>query len=109
MLRYELFDGTQTYMFPNGEVASPDAIRRQFPAVDHFPHILELNGPVVQAVMSIHALRSMNSIDPELSDEEAIAEMEYKVNNPPEPEPSVEERIAAAMEFQNIMMLPDIE
>lgn len=109
MLRFELFDETKTYMFPNGEVATPGRIRQQFPAVDQFPHILELNGPVVQAVISLDAARSMHNIDSQLSVEDAIAEIEYIVNNPPPPEPSPEERIASSLEFQNIMMLPDVE
>ena len=35
MIRLELFDGTKTYMFPNGDIATPEKIRQQFPAVDY--------------------------------------------------------------------------
>ena len=107
MIKLEFFDATKTYMFPNGEVASPDIIKAKFPAVDQFLHVLELNGPVVQAVMSFQALQNLYQIEPTLTAEEAMTEIEYKINNPPLPEPRAEERIAAALEFQNIMMLPD--
>ena len=38
MIKLVLFDGSTTYMFPNGEIATPAKIRAQFPAVDVFPH-----------------------------------------------------------------------
>ena len=110
MLRLEKFDGSKTYMFPNGDIATPEKIRQNFPAVDHFPHVVEVNGDVCQAVMNLSALRQIHDIDESLTEEEAIAAIEEIVNTPPpEPEPIAEERIAAALEFQNIMMLPDVE
>ena len=45
-----------------------------------------------------------------LSEEEAIAALEVIVNTPPpEPEPTADERIAAALEFQNILGLDNVE
>lgn len=106
MLKLEIFDGTKTYMFPNGDIATPERIRQDFPAVDVFQHVLEVNGNVCQAVMSLSALRNNHTVDEGLSDDEAIIAIQNKMNEPqPIPEPSVEERIAAAMEFQNLMML----
>lgn len=109
MLRLEKFDGTKTYMFPNGGLATPEAIREQFPAVDHFSHVLEINGDVCQAVMSLNALRELHNIDTDLNEKEAIATLEVIINTPPEVVISAEERIAAALEFQNLLMLPDEE
>lgn len=105
MLKLEKFDGTKTYMFPNGEIATPERIRMQFPAVDVFPHVIEVNGDVCQAVMSLSALRSMHNIDAELSETDAIQAIETIINTTPVYEPSPEERIAAAMEFQNLLAL----
>jgi hypothetical protein len=105
-LKLEKFDGTKTYMFPNGAVATPDVIRSQFPAVDAFPHVLEVNGDVCQAVMSLNALRQIHGIDDVLTETEAITAIETIMNTPPpEPEPTPEERMAAAMEFQNLLAL----
>ena len=106
MLRMVKFDGETTYMFPNGEVATPDRIRAQFPAVDTFTHVLEINGNVCQAVMELGALRGIHNIDESLTEDEAIAKIEEIVNTPaPEPAPSAEERIAASLEFQNLVSL----
>jgi len=107
MLKLEKFDGIKTYMFPNGAVATPEEIRKQFPAVDNFVHVLEVNGDVCQAVMNLKALRNIHKIDSGLTEAEAIAAIETKVNTPPEEIISPEERLAAAAEFQNILALPD--
>jgi hypothetical protein len=106
MLKLEKFTGNKVYMFPNGEVASPEIIRAKFQAVDYFPHVIEVNGDVCQAVMNLNALRNIHNIDSALNDDQAILAIEVIMNTPdPEPEPTAEERIAAAMEFQNLMSL----
>lgn len=110
MIRLEIFDGTKTYMFPNGAIAKPDDIRREVAAVDVFPHVLFINGNVCESIQELQAMRGRYEIDPELSDNEAVALMQEIVNMPPpEPKPVPEERIAAALEFQNILMLPNEE
>lgn len=43
------------------------------------------------------------AITDKMADEEVLAAIEDYINNPPPAEPSAEERIAAAMEYQNIM------
>lgn len=104
MLKLEKFTGNKTYMFPNGHVATPDRIRQDFPAVDVFTHVLEVNGNVCQAVMELGALRGIHGIEESYTDDEAILLIQEKMNAPqPEPELSAEERIAAAMEYDNLM------
>lgn len=108
MKRLEKWTGTKTYMYPNGELATPERINSDFPAGLHFAHVIETDeqGQVCFAFMNLSAVRSQYEINPELSDEDAIIELETIINAPqPEPEPSAEERIAAAMEFQNLMLL----
>lgn len=62
------------------------------------------------ALQNLSAMRTFYNIDKSLSEDEAIAKMQEIVNTPPpEPEPSAEERMAAAMEFQNMMTLPDVQ
>ena len=107
MIKIEKFDGKKTYMFPNGEIATPEIIRQKFPAVDNFVHVIEVNGDVCQAVMNLNALRSMHNIDEGLSEKDAIQAIEDVINTPPEVIISPEERLAAAAEFQNIVSLPD--
>lgn len=106
MLKIVRFDNATTYMFPNGAIATPNDIIEQFPAVLSFTHVLEVNGDVCQAVMNLKALRGIHNIEESLTEDEAIAAIEVIINTPPAPpEPSAEERIAAAMEFQNLMMM----
>lgn len=104
----EKYTGNKTYMFPNGAVATPEVIVEQFPAVNTFTHIIETDeaGEVCFAVQNLSAMRGFYNIDSNLTEEQAIAIIQEIVNTPdPEPEPSAEERIAAAMEYQNMMSL----
>lgn len=108
MIKIEKYTGTKTYMFPNGAIASPEAVLAQFPAATAFTHIVETDeaGETLWALENLSAVRSMQGIDPQLSETEAIAALEQKRNAPPpEPEPSAEERIAAALEYQNLLTL----
>lgn len=43
------------------------------------------------------------AITDKMTDDEVLAAIEDYINNPPPAEPTAEERIAAAMEYQNIM------
>ncbi len=105
MLKLEKFDGTKTYMFPNGQIATPDIIRSNYPAVNHFVHVIEVNGDVCQAIVNLSALRGLHNIAEGLTESEAISAIETIINTPaPEPEPSAEERTAAALEYQNLFL-----
>ena len=109
--KIELYTGTKTYMFPNGALATPAVMQQQFPPITAFPHIIETdeNGEVCFAVENLSAMKSHYGIDKTLSEAEAIAAIQAIVNAPPpEPEPTAEERIAAAMEFQNLMAMEDV-
>lgn len=108
MKKIEKYTGSKIYMFPNGTVATVEAVTQQFPAWEHFVHVVETdeNGEVMWAFQNLSALRTMHGISPALSEAEAIAAIQTILNTPPpEPQPSAEERIAAAMEFQNLMAI----
>jgi hypothetical protein len=106
MIKVEKYTGNKTYMFPNATLATPEIMLDKFPAILSFAHIIETDeaGEVCWAVENLSAIRSQMGIDPTLSENEAIAAIE-EIRNAPQPEPGVsaEERIAAAMEFQNLM------
>ena len=105
MVKIEKYTGTKTYMYPNGALATPDTIKNDFPAVEAFTHIIETDeaGQVCFAVQNLAAVRSQLGIDSSLSEDEAITAIEELRNAPiPEPDPSAEERIAAALEYQNL-------
>lgn len=108
MKKIEKYTGEKTYMFPNGDIATKEKVLEQFPAALTFVHFVETdeNGEIMWAFQNLSAMRTMYEIDSGLSEEEALNKIEEIINTPaPEPEPSAEERIAAAMEFQNLLSL----
>ena len=95
---------------PERRAGDAGKMLEQFPAVLTFAHIIETDeaGEVCFAVENLSAMRSLYEIDASLTEEKAIAAIEEIINAPaPEPEPSAEERIAAALEYQNMASLPD--
>lgn len=111
MKKLEKWTGEKMYMYPNGDIATPQQINRDFPAALTFPHVIETDegGEVCFAVMNLSVLKSNYKIDKSLTEEEAIQAIEDSMNMPMETEPTPEERIAAAMEFNNMVMLSNIE
>lgn len=111
MKKVEKYTGNKTYMFPNGAIATPEKMLEEFPAVLTFAHIIETDeaGEVCFAVQNLSAMRSFYNIDFALTEEEAIAKIEEIINTEPEYEPSAEERIASALEYQNLVSMEDVE
>ena len=111
MKKIELYTGDKIYMFPNGDIATKERMLQQFPAVLTFDHIIETDeaGEVAFAVQNLSAMCSLYQIDASLSVEEKIAKIEEIINAEPEEDTSAstEERIAAALEAQVMMSLPD--
>jgi hypothetical protein len=105
MLRIEKFDKTKTYMFVDGSLATPEVMLAKYPAIEIFPHVLELNGDVIQAVMNLSALKGIFAVDEKLTEEDAIIAIETKTNTPPPVTIDATERLAAAQEFANLMTL----
>ena len=105
------YDGTKTFMFPNGAIATKERVLQDFPAALTFTHIIETDEheEVCFAVQNLSAMRGVYGVDSTLTEAEAIAAIQEVVNAVPEVEPSAEERIASALEFQNMMTLPDEE
>ena len=111
MKKIELYTGDKIYMFPNGDIATKERMLEQFPAVLTFDHIIETDeaGEVAFAVQNLSAMCSLYQIDTSLPVEEKIAKIEEIINTEPEEDTSAsaEERIAAALEAQVLMSLPD--
>lgn len=109
----EKYTGEKTYMFPNGALATKEVMLEQFPAVLTFAHIIETDeaGEVAFAVQNLNAMRSLYGLDSSLTEAEAIAVIQEIVNTEPveDAEPTAEERIAAALEYQVMASLPDEE
>lgn len=106
------YTGEKLYMYPSGALATKERVLEDYPAVFTFTHIIETdeNEQVMFALQNLSAMRNAYGIDSSLTEDEAIAKIEEIVNTPaPEPEPSAEERIASALEFQNLTTLEDVE
>lgn len=96
----EKYDGTKTYMFPNGDIATPEKTLAHFPACIAFPHVVETdeNGEVMFAMQNLSALRSLYSIDKSMPEADAIAAIQIIINTEPEYVESAEDRQATALE-----------
>ena len=106
------YTGDKVFMFPNGEIATKERVLQDFPAAVTFTHIIETDEAeeVCFAVQNLSAMRGIYNIDSSLSEEEAILAIQEIVNAPaPEPEVTAEERIASALEYQNLMSMEDME
>ena len=104
----EKYTGEKTYMFPNGAIATKEAVLSQFPAALTFVHIVETDeaGEVMFALQNLSAMRSLYEVDKSLNEEEAIAAIQSAVNKTAiNEEPTAEERIAAALEYQNLISM----
>ena len=109
MVKVEKYDGTKTYMTPIGTLKTPADVRKETPAVDVFTFIVETdeNSQVMKSFMNLSAVRSMYNIDSSLSEDDAITAIQTILNTPSVQEVSAEERIAAALEYQNIASMSD--
>ena len=108
----EKYTGEKTYMFPNGALATKEAVLQQFPAALTFTHVVETDeeGQVMWAFQNLAAMKTLHGIAKDTPEAEAIAKLQEIINAPaPEPEPSAEERMAAAMELQALNSLTDVE
>lgn len=107
MRKLEKYTGQKTYMYPNGKLASPQIMEEDYPALKVFGHIIETDesSQVCFAIENLAAMRTRFNIESSLSDDEAISKIEEKLNEVPEEEVSPEERIAAALEYQNLLSM----
>lgn len=105
MLKIEKYTGEKTYMYPSGGLATPNDVKSKYPAVANFVHIVETDeeGQVLFALENLSAVKSRMGIDANTSEEDAIKQIEEMRNTIPEQLPTTEERIAAALEFNNLL------
>lgn len=100
----------KTRMYPSGKVATKDVVYADYPAAKVFTHVIttDENDEVIFSFNNLSALRSNYNIDKSLSEDDAIAAIQEIMNTPAEPveEPvTADERIAAALEYQNLLTM----
>lgn len=68
MIKIEKYNESKTYMYPNGDLATPEKVKKDFPAVTAFTHIVETDeaGQVLFAIQNLAAIKSQMGIDANL-------------------------------------------
>ena len=112
MKRYlEFYNDKKTYYFPDMTEATPEIVASTYPIVSsNVTCVIETDKDrnlFYTTPKPLGALATQLGVELKeyFSEEDSLEFLEGKLNEPlPEPEPSAEERIASAMEFQNMML-----
>ena len=100
----EKYTGDKTYMFPNGGMGTPQAVKEKFPAVTAFTHVVETDesGEVMFALQNLSAMCTMHGVSQQLSENEKIAALSEILNAPDEEKSSVSPEIRQAEALEAI-------
>lgn len=112
MKKFHLYDASRNYIWPNMHMAGPAEFMKDFPTCLTVPTIVETNEQeqVCYAVHFYGNLMTEHGLDPNIPPAQGVAILNDLMANPPvEPErpyiASPEERIAAALEFNNLLLM----
>lgn len=117
----KLYNPNDTYMSPASVIMDAAGVLRDFPAAQLFPHIVHTDegGEMLYGFYSLSAMKSKYGIDKNLVGAEAVQAVEDAMNKEQRIQEeealaraemvTPEERIAAALEFQALANLPDVE
>ena len=114
MPRYTIWDKQSNLITPIGKELTPEEVFAEYPAA-RLPNMKYIicDAPISMGVFmefeatKEHYKRLGVPITDEMDDQEVLDAISDWEENPPEPEPTAEERIAAMLEFQAMMMLPE--
>lgn len=109
-MKYKIWDGQETLVTPIGEVLTATQVKDRYPA-SALPNMkfIICDSPISLGVFmefeqTIQMYKQMGvEINNAMTDQEVLDAISYFEENPPIAEPTAEERIAAAMEYQNLM------
>lgn len=110
MIKVIKYTGEHLFMFPNGALATKEAVLEQFPAALTFTHIVETdeNEEVMWAFENLSAMRTKYAIDKSLSDDDAIAKIEEAINTPTETTSTVSDQTRIADALEDMVVLQEI-
>lgn len=114
-MKYKIWDKESTLITPIGEVLSPNDVFIKYPMaeLDGFKFII-CDAPISMGVFmefeqtKMHYAKVYKLDFTDKTDQEVLDMISFVEENPPVPPPSAEERTAAALEFANILALPEI-
>lgn len=108
MRKVEFYDQGKTYIYPTLKLATPERIQADYPATTIIPHLVitDQEGKMLYSILPVSTVSESYDVPAGLAGDDLLAAIEEKMNAPAAPEvASPEERIAAALEFQNLMNL----
>lgn len=111
-MKYKIWNKQDVLITPIGEVLTPQQVVERYPmaALENFKFVI-CDSPISMGVfMELEQTKghykSMGAaITDDMTDQEVLDAITYFEEHPPEPEPTAEERIASAMEFQNLLAM----
>lgn len=112
MIQLAFYDPRKTYIYPNLQIATPEHIQMNYSAVNVTKCVIETDedGAMFFSVSPFSAIKTKHKDNLDYTgktDDEVLQIIEDFMNKqqePTVPEPTAEERIASALEYQNIMM-----
>lgn len=115
MSKYTIWNKTDILVTPSGRVLTPEDAFKEYPAaqLEGFKYVV-LNQPVNMAIffelesMKTHYKQQGVEITDGMTDQQVLEAIEAWENRPVEVVASPEERMAAALEFQAAMSLPQL-
>lgn len=115
-MKYKIWDKQSNLITPIGEVLTPEQVFKRYPssAIEGMKYII-CDAPISMGVfMEFESAKNHYKalgvpITDNMTDQEVLDAISNWEENPPTPPPSPEERIAAAIEFQNLLNMPTIE
>lgn len=110
-MKYKIWNGQDSLVTPVGEVLTAEEVKNRYPAsgVQGMKYII-CDSPIslgvfMEFTQTKESYKALGvEITDDMTDQEVLDAISYFEENPPAPEPSAEERIAAAMEYQNLFI-----
>ena len=115
-MKYKIWDKSENLVTPTGKVLTPQEVFLQYPAaaIEGMKYIIA-DQPINMAVFmefesTKNAYKQMGApITDDMTDQEVLDAITYFEEHPPEPAPTPEERIAASLELQSMLQMPDVD
>ena len=111
-MKYKIWNKTDSLITPTGKVFTPAQIFEQYPAANVTGiKFVVCDAPISMGVFmefetSKEHYKQLGAVITEgMTDQAVLDAITFFEENPPAQEPSAEERIAAALEYQNLMNL----
>lgn len=109
-MKYKIWNKADNLITPTGKVFTPQEVFAQYPAsaIEGIKFVIN-DAPINMGVFmefeqtKQHYKQLGAEIEDSMTDQEVLDAISFWEENPPEPEPSAEERMASAMEFQNLL------